>query len=47
VVAGLGRLTVAEFVGDETTVRMLHSYGVDFAQGYAIGRPAAIPPAYA
>jgi EAL domain-containing protein (putative c-di-GMP-specific phosphodiesterase class I) len=47
VVAGIGRLTVAEFVGDETTVRMLHSYGVDFAQGYAIGRPAAIPPAYA
>jgi EAL domain-containing protein (putative c-di-GMP-specific phosphodiesterase class I) len=40
VVHGIGRLTVAEFVGDEPTLEMLRSYGVDYAQGYAIGRPA-------
>jgi EAL domain-containing protein (putative c-di-GMP-specific phosphodiesterase class I) len=46
VVGGIGRLTVAEFVGDETTLQMLRSYGVDYAQGYAIGRPAAIPAGF-
>jgi len=39
VVRGMGRQTIAEFVGDETTMRMLHSYGVDYAQGFAVGRP--------
>lgn len=39
VVRGMGRETVAEFVGDEPTMSMLRSYGVDYAQGFAIGRP--------
>ncbi len=39
VVRGMGRETIAEFVGDETTMGMLHSYGVDYAQGYQVGRP--------
>ncbi len=39
VVHGIGRLTVAEFVGDEPTLEMVRSFGVDYAQGYAIGRP--------
>ncbi len=39
VVRGMGRQTIAEFVGDETTISMLRSYGVDYAQGYAVGRP--------
>jgi EAL domain-containing protein (putative c-di-GMP-specific phosphodiesterase class I) len=39
VVRGIGRRTVAEFVGDGPTLEMLRSYGVDYAQGYAIGRP--------
>jgi EAL domain-containing protein (putative c-di-GMP-specific phosphodiesterase class I) len=41
VVRGMGAKTIAEFVGDETTIAMLHGYGVDYAQGYAVGRPRA------
>jgi diguanylate cyclase (GGDEF)-like protein/PAS domain S-box-containing protein len=37
---GLKKRTVAEFVGNERTVDMLREYGVDFAQGYHIGKPA-------
>jgi diguanylate cyclase (GGDEF)-like protein/PAS domain S-box-containing protein len=37
---GLSKRTVAEFVGNERTVEMLREYGVDFAQGYHIGKPA-------
>jgi EAL domain-containing protein (putative c-di-GMP-specific phosphodiesterase class I) len=40
VVRGMGRRTIAEFVGDETTMGMLRSYGVDYAQGFEIGRPS-------
>jgi EAL domain-containing protein (putative c-di-GMP-specific phosphodiesterase class I) len=39
VVRGMGAQTIAEFVGDETTISMLRSYGVDYAQGFAVGRP--------
>lgn len=34
--------TVAEFVQDEATLRMLREFGVDFVQGYLIGRPAPV-----
>jgi diguanylate cyclase (GGDEF)-like protein len=36
---GLGKRTIAEFVEDEATTRMLREYGVDMAQGYHLGRP--------
>jgi EAL domain-containing protein (putative c-di-GMP-specific phosphodiesterase class I) len=39
VVSGMGRETIAEFVGDEATMSMLRHYGVDYAQGYEVGRP--------
>lgn len=39
VVRAMGRRTIAEFVGDEMTISMLRSYGVDYAQGFAVGRP--------
>jgi diguanylate cyclase (GGDEF)-like protein/PAS domain S-box-containing protein len=46
---GLGKRTVAEFVGDDATLRLLERYGVDYAQGYHTGKPAAVshtwPPA--
>ena len=36
---GLGKRTIAEFVGDDETLAMLSVLGVDFAQGYHVGRP--------
>ena len=39
VVRGMGRQTIAEFVGDVPTMSMLRSYGVDYAQGFEVGRP--------
>jgi EAL domain-containing protein (putative c-di-GMP-specific phosphodiesterase class I) len=43
VAQGLGKQTVAEFVGDFATVELLREYGVDHAQGFALGRPRALP----
>ncbi|MFI7541614.1 EAL domain-containing protein [Actinoplanes sp. NPDC049599] len=34
--------TVAEYVQDEATMRMLREFGVDFVQGYLIGRPSPV-----
>ncbi len=39
VAKGLGRKTIAEFVESPAVLTLLRSYGVDFAQGYHIGRP--------
>jgi EAL domain-containing protein (putative c-di-GMP-specific phosphodiesterase class I) len=39
---GLGKRTVAEMVGDEHTLELLASMGVDHAQGYYVGRPAPL-----
>lgn len=36
---GLGKRTIAEFVGDEPTLRLLREYGVDYAQGFYVGEP--------
>src|SRR5436190_17799810 len=38
----LGVLTVAEGIEDEATLALLRDYGVDYAQGFLIGRPAPI-----
>ncbi len=37
-----GIRTVAEFVQDEPTLRLLRELGVDYVQGYLIGRPAPV-----
>jgi PAS domain S-box-containing protein len=39
---GFEQLTVAEGVEDAETLELLRDYGVDFAQGFHIGRPAPI-----
>ena len=40
----LEKTVVAEFVEDEQTQNLLRSYGVDYIQGYLIGRPQAALP---
>lgn len=44
---GMGKRTVAEFVGDEATRRCVADLGVDYAQGYEIGRPMPVDLALA
>jgi EAL domain-containing protein (putative c-di-GMP-specific phosphodiesterase class I) len=39
---GLGIKTVAEFVGDQATMDAVRELGVDFAQGYHLGRPQPV-----
>src|SRR6202044_518859 len=36
---GMGKHTIAEFVGDQETVEVLTQLGVDYGQGYFLGRP--------
>jgi diguanylate cyclase (GGDEF)-like protein/PAS domain S-box-containing protein len=36
----MGRLTIAEYVENEAILRALDSMGVDFVQGFHVGRPA-------
>ncbi len=36
---GLDKKTIAEFVADEDTARLLRQSGVDYAQGYHVGQP--------
>ncbi len=40
-VHGFGKKVVAEFVEDGETLGILREYGVDYAQGYYIGRPSS------
>jgi diguanylate cyclase (GGDEF)-like protein/PAS domain S-box-containing protein len=46
---GLGKKTIAEFVATEDTLRLVRQIGVDYAQGYHVGRPRplldVLPPA--
>jgi diguanylate cyclase (GGDEF)-like protein/PAS domain S-box-containing protein len=44
---GLGTRTIAEFVGDRETVKVLKEHGVDYAQGYHLGKPRAVSDALA
>ncbi len=40
----LGKETIAEFVEDEPTLQLLAELGVNYAQGYHIGRPSPMIP---
>ncbi|HEX2017005.1 MAG TPA: EAL domain-containing protein, partial [Solirubrobacteraceae bacterium] len=39
---GMNKRTIAEFVEDADTVELLRRYGVDYAQGFYVGRPAPL-----
>ncbi len=41
---GLGKQTVAEHVGDDATVTLLRELGVDYGQGYFLGKPRPLEP---
>lgn len=41
VARGMGKKTIAEFVENSETLALLHTFGVDYAQGYYIGKPQA------
>ena len=41
VAKGLGKKIIAEFVENREILTLLRTYGVDYAQGYHIGRPAS------
>ena len=40
----LGKETIAEFVEDEAAFQILIELGVDYGQGYHLGRPDLISP---
>jgi EAL domain-containing protein (putative c-di-GMP-specific phosphodiesterase class I) len=39
----IGARTIAEYVQDARTLRLLFELGVDYAQGFAVGRPRPLP----
>jgi EAL domain-containing protein (putative c-di-GMP-specific phosphodiesterase class I) len=47
VARGMGKQTIAEYVGDELTMCLLRDYGVDYAQGFEVGRPCPQVEAFA
>lgn len=47
VAKGMGKRTIAEYVGGQDTIALLRAYGVDYAQGFAIGRPVESVQAFA
>ena len=42
----MGKSTVAEFVESKAVLEALREIGVDYAQGYAIGKPAPFESLY-
>jgi EAL domain-containing protein (putative c-di-GMP-specific phosphodiesterase class I) len=40
----MGMQTIAEFVEDDAILAALRTIGVDFAQGYGVGKPAPLDP---
>lgn len=44
---GFGKMTIAEHVETQETLDLLKEFGVDFAQGYCIARPAPVEQLFA
>ncbi|MBE9525789.1 MAG: EAL domain-containing protein, partial [Proteobacteria bacterium] len=40
----LGKKTVAEFVENQSTMDLLTEYGIDYIQGFLIGKPQSKVP---
>jgi EAL domain-containing protein (putative c-di-GMP-specific phosphodiesterase class I) len=40
VARGLGKDIVAEFVEDAVTLEMIQNFGIQYVQGYYLGRPS-------
>jgi diguanylate cyclase (GGDEF)-like protein len=40
---GLGKRTIAEWVTDEATLEVMRTFGVDYAQGFHVSVPSALP----
>ena len=40
--SGLGKRTVAEFVSDQESLDLIAEFGVDYAQGFFIGKPVPV-----
>jgi diguanylate cyclase (GGDEF)-like protein len=38
----MGKQTIAEFVGDDETLRLIREIGIDYAQGYHVGKPEPV-----
>jgi EAL domain-containing protein (putative c-di-GMP-specific phosphodiesterase class I) len=38
----LDKRTIAEYIGDDETLQLLRSYGVDYGQGFHLGRPTPL-----
>lgn len=43
--SGMGKRTIAEFVGDEPTRKLLRELGIDYGQGFHLGRPLPVTEA--
>jgi EAL domain-containing protein (putative c-di-GMP-specific phosphodiesterase class I) len=41
---GMGKQTIAEYVEDAATMELLRDFGVDYAQGFEVGRPHPVLP---
>jgi len=41
--SGFGAEVVAEFVDSQETVDLLRSFGVQYGQGYFLGKPEPLP----
>jgi EAL domain-containing protein (putative c-di-GMP-specific phosphodiesterase class I) len=42
IATGMGKQTIAEFVEDEQTARLVTELGVNYGQGFHLGRPSAL-----